>query len=194
MKLSTIYLAGIVSSTEKKVPPRHPLQRLQRLVEFTDEILTSEILQSFLNNSNEERSDKWIRNWTQRWVRKFATNAGRMERSFLKVNKKKPGKQLCGFYDENMLPHGGPSNDRQRREVTLERYDRGNPCKGIKQLLTGFSKWSDRYISSCAGQKNRQWHKNRMIKWEGLLNKGGDENNFNRIRFCVFRQKIKNLI
>ena len=180
MKLSTIYLAGIVSSAEKKVPPRHPLQRLKRLVEFTEEILTSDILQVFLNNSNHERSDKWIENWTQRWVRKFANNAGRMKTSFTKVNEKKPGVQACGFYDEN-IPHGGPSNDRQRREVTLERYDRQNPCKGIKQLITGFSKWSDRYISLCNGQKNNQWQKNRMIKWEDLLNKGKDETYFTGI-------------
>ena len=176
MKVSIIYLAGIVSSAEKKVPPRHPLQRLERLVEFTEEILTSDILQSFLINSNEERSDKWIENWTKRWVGKFATNAGRMERNFSKVNRKRMllEEHYCGFHDESIEQDRGSSIHRQRREVTLERYDRENPCKGIKQLLTGFSKWSDRYIASCSGQKNRQSQPNRMIKWEGILNKGTD--------------------
>ena len=82
MKLSTIFLAGLVSADEKKVPPRHPLQRLNRLVEFSDEILKS----GAFNN----KSEKWINRWSQ----KFSTNAGRMEKNF------KRGNQRCGFYDE----------------------------------------------------------------------------------------------
>ena len=41
MKVSAVLLAGLVSADERKVPPRHPLQRLNRLVEFTEEILDS---------------------------------------------------------------------------------------------------------------------------------------------------------
>lgn len=189
MKLLNIYLASIVSSAEKKVPPRHPLQRLKRLGEFSEEILTSEILQSFVNNSNIERSEKWIKKWTDRWIRKFSRNADRMEWSFTRVNRLKPEEPLCGFYDSSIM-HGGPDNNRQRRD--LERYDREDPCKGIKQIITGFSKWSDRYISSCPGQKNRQWQKKRMIKWEEDLNKGQDLTEFIRVKFynlsleCLF--------
>ena len=40
MKLSVAVLVAAASATEKKVPPRHPIQRLNRLVEFTEEILT----------------------------------------------------------------------------------------------------------------------------------------------------------
>ena len=82
MKLSTIVLTGLVSADEKKVPPRHPLQRLNRLVEFSDEVLKS----GAFNN----KSDKWINRWSQ----KFSKNARRMENSFTR------GKQRCGFYDE----------------------------------------------------------------------------------------------
>ena len=82
MKFSTIFLAGPVSADEKKVPPRHPLQRLKRLVQFSDEILSS----GALNN----KSGKWI----ERWTNKFAKNAGRMETSFTR------GNQRCGFYDK----------------------------------------------------------------------------------------------
>ena len=82
MKLSTIFLTGLVSADEKKVPPRHPLQRLNRLVEFSDEVLKS----GAFNN----KSDKWI----NRWTNKFAKNSSRMEFSFTR------GNQRCGFYDE----------------------------------------------------------------------------------------------
>ena len=82
MKVSTIFLTGLVSADEKKVPPRHPLQRLNRLVEFSDEILNSG---AFSN-----KSGKWI----NRWSNKFAKNASRMENSFTR------GNQRCGFYDE----------------------------------------------------------------------------------------------
>ena len=72
MKLSIICLAGIASAAEKKVPPRHPLQRLNRLVDFTSEILNS----GAFNN----KSGKWI----EKWELKFSTNAGRMERNFVR--------------------------------------------------------------------------------------------------------------
>ena len=154
MKLSTICLAGLASAQEKKVPPRHPLQRLNRLVEFTSEILNS----GAFNN----KSEKWI----QMWETKFANNAERMEKNFSR------GSQRCGFYDENQLPHGGPSDDRKRRDAEFDRYDRVNPCRGMKQLITGFTKWSERYISSCSGQKNHKHQATRMEKWAGIMNKG----------------------
>ena len=154
MKLSTICLAGLASATEKKVPPRHPLQRLSRLVEFSSEILNS----GAFNN----KSKKWI----TKWENKFANNAKRMEDNFTR------GNQRCGFYDEHQLPHGGPSDDRERRDAEFDRYDRVNPCKGMKQIITGFSKWSERYISSCSGQQNFQYQAKRMEKWSGILNEG----------------------
>ena len=40
----------------------------------------------------------------------------------------------------------------------------------MKQILTGFSKWSDRYISECSGQRTMQHQKKRMIKWGGIMN------------------------
>lgn len=84
MKFSTMFLVGLSSADEKKVPPRHPLQRLNRLVQFTQEILNS----GAFNN----KSDKWI----NMWERKFANNADRMEKSFTR------GNQRCGFYDANL--------------------------------------------------------------------------------------------
>ena len=145
MKLLVAVVIAAASATEKKVPPRHPLQRLNRLVEFTEEILTDwfEFLPSQLA-----------------WKNKFATNADRMERNF------KRGNQRCGFYDEEQLPHGGP---RERRDVDEIRYNREDPKEGVKQLTTGFRKWAERYISQCSGQKNSQFQVNRMEKWNSVL-------------------------
>ena len=154
MKLSIICLAGFASAAEKKVPPRHPLQRLNRLVDFTSEILNS----GAFNN----KSEKWI----QMWETKLANNAERMENNFSR------GNQRCGFYDENQLPHGGPSDDRKRRDAEFDRYERDDPCTGMKQIITGFSKWSERYISKCSGQKNYSHQVKRMTKWGGILNIG----------------------
>ena len=80
MKLSTILVAAVSSADEKKVPPRHPLNRLNRLIQFSDEIL---------NSGAFDKSDRWINMWSK----KFSRNAGRMETNFLR------GNQRCGFYD-----------------------------------------------------------------------------------------------
>merc|ERR1712048_1459310 len=103
MKFSPALLLAVASADDKKVPPRHPLQRLTRLTEFSEELLND--WYSWLPSKDS-------------WVAKFATNAGRMERNFLR------GEQRCGHYDENQLPHGGPA-DRKRREADDDvfRYD-----------------------------------------------------------------------
>ena len=145
MKLSVAVLVAAASATEKKVPPRHPLQRLKRLVEFTEELLNHHY--SFLPSKN-------------RWIAKFANNATRMKRNFMR------GNQRCGYYHENQLPHGGP---RERRDVDEIRYNTADPWTGTKQLTTGFRKWAERYISECSGQKNFQHQVNRMNKWNAAL-------------------------
>ena len=70
------------------------------------------------------------------------------------------------------LPHGGPESDRERRDIEFDRYNREDPCIGMKQIITGFSKWSERYISTCSGQKNYSHQANRMAKWSDILNTG----------------------
>ena len=151
MKISPAVIVAVASAQngEKKVPPRHPLQRLNRLVEFTEEIMNDWF--SFLPSQ-------------QAWIAKFERNAERMARNFER------GNQRCGFYDENQLPHGGPSDDRKRRDADdVDRYDREDPSVGVKQLTTGFSKWATRYLSQCSGQKNYQYQVNRMNKWNKEL-------------------------
>ena len=151
MKLSVATLVAVATADDRKVPPRHPLQRLNRLVEFSAELL-----------------DDWY-TWLpsqQNWKNKFSVNAGRMERNFER------GNQRCGYYDESNLPHGGPS-DRRRRELDSDsiwdRYDREDPAIGTKQITTGFRKWAERYLSACSGQKNFQYQVNRMNRWNNKL-------------------------
>merc|ERR1712050_36242 len=129
-------------------PRRHPLQRLNRLVQFSEEILND--WYGFLPSKD-------------RWIAKFATNAGRMEKNFNR------GNQRCGYYDEANLPHGGPERKRRAVEDDELRYDRDDPSVGTKQITTGFRKWAERYISQCSGQRDNQFQVNRMNKWNDKL-------------------------
>merc|ERR1711933_632792 len=89
MKLSTVVMIAVASAEEKKVPPRHPLQRLAKLTEFSAEIL-----------------DQWYEFLPSKdaWKAKFARNAARMQSNFER------GNQRCGFYDA-ALPNGGPAEE-----------------------------------------------------------------------------------
>merc|ERR1739844_65833 len=146
MKLSGAVVIAAVAA-DKKVPPRHPLQRLAKLTEFSAEILND--WYGFLPSKDS-------------WIAKFETNAGRMERNFNR------GNQRCGFYDEDQLPHGGPERKR-RDDVEMDRYNREDPAEGTKQITTGYRKWAERYLSQCSGQRLYQHQINRMNKWNNLL-------------------------
>ena len=98
MKLTQALLFAVASAGDKKVPPRHPLQRLERLNQFTEEMLTTWF--DFLPSQ-------------QAWIRKFRANGDRMKKNFQR------DEQRCGHYDENQLPHGGPA--RKRRDFDEER-------------------------------------------------------------------------
>merc|ERR1712176_1222005 len=87
MKFSGAVLFA-VAAADKKVPPRHPLQRLNALNQFTEEMLNTWF--TFLPSKDN-------------WIQKFQNNAARMERAFTR------GEQRCGHYDEAQLPHGGPA-------------------------------------------------------------------------------------
>ena len=115
---------AVVAAEEKKVPPRHPLQRLNKLVNFSEELMND--WYGFLPSRD-------------RWIAKFDRNAQRMKRNFER------GNQKCGIYE------GGDDNERAGRgrrgtEIVLGplRYDRNDPAVGTKQITTGFSKWAQR--------------------------------------------------
>ena len=78
---------------------------------------------------------------------------------------------LLNFYSS--LEHGGPENDdRERRDIDFDRYNRADPCIGMKQIITGFSKWNARYMASCNGQKKFSHQAKRMEKWRAVFIKG----------------------
>ena len=130
MKLSIATFIAVASADEKKVPPRHPLQRLKKLNQFANEWVTDNL------------TEKQAANWGP----KFDKNVARMEERW----------EICKFYDENQLPHGGPAPDRKRREDDFERYNKNEPLVGIKQITAGFRKWAERYIAGCKLQPARQ--------------------------------------
>ena len=155
MKLSVAAIVAVASAQDKKVPPRHPLQRLNKLNKFAAE---------WCNANLDEKA-------AANWEGKFDRNVARFERRF----------ELCGFYDENQLPHGGPKpadDNRERREedelafldcegALCPRYDKTNPVRGIQQITKGFSKWAQRYVAECKLQPAKQVQ--RSNKWFGQL-------------------------
>ena len=147
MKFSTAVLLAVVSAEDKKVPPRHPLQRLERLTGFSEELLNDWF--------------SWLPS-QQTWIKKFEKNAERMERNFNR------GNQRCGYYNEQNLPHGGPERKR-REDDDVFRYNREDPSVGTKQITTGFRKWAERYLAACSGQKTYSHQVNRMNKWNDKL-------------------------
>merc|ERR1712088_156200 len=130
--MKTFALLAIATSAQeddKKVPPRHPLQRLNKLRTFAVEWC------------NDNLTEKQAENWTN----KFNNNIDRFEARWAR----------CGFYDDN-LTHGGPKPARKRRDteddsvdeegITIK-YDKNNPIRGIKQITSGFRKWAERYLA-----------------------------------------------
>ena len=149
MKLAVATIFA-VASAERKVPPRHPKQRLKRLGQFAEE---------WCNANLDEKAAK-------NWSGKFERNTERFFRRF----------ELCGYYDETQ-EHGGP---RERRaddelafldcegdETVCPRYDKNNPIRGIQQITRGFAKWAQRYVSDCKLQPEKQVA--RSNKWYGQL-------------------------
>jgi len=202
-------IEGSTSPSGRKVPPRHPLQRLNRLNDFIFEIMDS-------------WGGRLAKTDPDKWVTRFGATTRRMETAFRRENKK------CGFYNEEnnggnggwkeghenqesvtatSFNHGGytPEEDdkdnilnqehinyqggsnegkgkpnkqeiapeayRTRRDVGdgLDRYNRENPCQGIKNIINGYRKWSDRYLGQCGGQSKYEHHRRRALKWYGIL-------------------------
>merc|ERR1712176_72909 len=145
MKIFAASVLALAAADEKKVPPRHPLQRLNKLNKFAAEWCTDNLTQKQAAN----------------WIPKFEKNTHRFERRF----------EICGFYDEFLLPHGGPEARKRRSagadDDELVRYDKENPIRGIQQITTGYSKWAKRYIETCKLQPGTQV--DRASKWFNKL-------------------------
>lgn len=105
--------------------------------------------------------------------------------------------QASGIENEQTLLNNGDANtdvvpgeleifnprpNRRRREgdddedffnfLDQERYNREDPCVGIKQIMNGFRKWADRYIGGCGGQANYKHQVNRANKFYRIFRDG----------------------
>ena len=139
MKLIFISLFVANFAEEKKVPPRHPLQRLNRLNEFAEEWLS--------DNLREKQAE--------RWRPKFGRLSEKFERKY-NENECDPWEELLGMKTTNDL-----------------RYDRDNPQRAIKQITTGFRKWSEKYICKWTIMNDNKvcLCKSESDKWSNRLNK-----------------------
>ena len=99
--LTIVAASASAQNDEKKVPPRHPLQRLNRLTEFAEEIMVTHF--------------DWLAS-QQNWINKFKKNSERMERNFSR------GEQRCGYYDETQLPHGGPEGGKFLLSTEIHKF------------------------------------------------------------------------
>ena len=83
----------IVGGGDRKVPHRHPLQRLWRLYQFSEEIILLHYYRSPMKKSRVDAIRELIKKWLYMGQRE----------SFLRGTKK------CGFYDPDEGRHGGPA-------------------------------------------------------------------------------------
>lgn len=195
MKVSPIFLLALASDADdKKVPPRHPKNRLKTLRRFALEWLADNFRDYQTATEQGQKAGKRL---YDRFSPRFSEDHwfGRMNGLINDEEKD------CFFYDPNS-PHGG----RSRRQATADeggnedyddsraaddmiRYDKNNPIRGLKQITTGFRKWARRYINECPGEdgsngngpqqhSKRATNLNNKIKkrLQWYLNKFGPEN------------------
>merc|ERR1712113_476880 len=113
MKLSTALIASVAaidvktlvnqSDDDHKVPHRHPLQRLWRLYQFSEEIIQTHFYQSSMSAGKLDRMRGRIGKWLYLAQRQ----------SFLRNTKR------CGFYNDG-LEHGGPSGGEDNQASGIE--------------------------------------------------------------------------
>lgn len=178
MRLSSAILSSsLVLAGEKKVPPRHPRNRLRTLTRFSKEWLD-------VNLRNFDTEDKKLRRrggaYADRFSERFSTWSARLLRIVDQPDRD------CFFFDPQ-APHGGkqkreagdePSENAENSENNsdieydysdeaddLLRYDKNNPQRGLRQITTGFRKWAQRYFSDCKNEQESQRHSKRANKW-----------------------------
>lgn len=183
--LPAVFISFVADAKEKKVPPRHPTQRLKTLRRFAKEWLND-------NFQNDEFS-KAQTNAGLRNIERFTT---RIERRYQQLrwlalngspdavpHPRKPGEKdvkACFFYDPDQ-PHGGRPRERRddddehldddydfgKASDDLIRYDQSNPLRGLRQIMTGYRKWAERYVDQCPAEKQDKT----LSKWANVFRK-----------------------
>lgn len=161
MKLSTIFLTGLTSAAKTDGTAISTLNNLRNM---STEIFLS-LLEAYSGSECNwpcvilPTSAVVKKRRISKWRAKFENNSVQMRRSF----------DRCGTRDGEAI-----------EEINLKN-DVENPCRTINQLLNGFSMWTERYISSCNGQKKKSHQKKRLKKWTERLNEGS------RLKLKLFR-------
>jgi len=141
MKLSTLFFAAISVDAQGQ-GARNPITRLNSLVANSEEML-----------------DRWFQHVPSHanWVRKFKVNAGRMERNYLRGNKRcssEHGRRRRATEDDGVDERGFLPND---------------ACVAVKQVTGSFTKWTNSHIGACSGQLQYRHQEKRMKKWRSKL-------------------------
>jgi hypothetical protein len=193
---------------EKVVPEKHPRQRLHRLNDFTDEILDQyfSFLPSqaawkakFVANSErmyasfqkcgffnrEEVNGQFVLGGDTPQEPHGGDNLDGTENDETNQHAASFDEIGLGGQKEHITYQGGKNNPggsgKSRRSIDdmdVDRYNREDPCVGVRQIGTGYRKWAIRYLGRC-GQQSEDKEKNgvvvggnhvrRMGKWIYLL-------------------------
>lgn len=188
--LPAVLISFVADAKEKKVPPRHPRQRLRTLKRFALEWITDNLE---TNKLNKIVPDGRFEHYKQRFIRradrfKWLSYVGEngeedsinLESDDLEEEFKKKKIIPC-FYYNSTTTHGGRSKRKRRDDTDYEyldgdydfgkssddlvRYDKSNALRGLKQIMTGFKKWALRYIDQCPAEKTKQTHS----KWSNVM-------------------------
>lgn len=114
-------LAVAAANSEKKVPPRHPSQRLEKLRQFATKFKNQDCLPKQLMSSTEGKNNRMC----TRLEEKMHAFAAQMGKSFDRDN--------CGYYEPDIMgTHGGPDPNpqinpntgkpRQRRDADFDMH------------------------------------------------------------------------
>merc|ERR1712176_1200689 len=200
MKLSLATMVAVAAANDKKVPPRHPLNRLNKIKSFY-RAFGADVVASRIS---EKAGD--------RFANRFVKMCENFENAFNRDN--------CGYYDDNskhggpdpnpnVRPNGKPRNrrdDDDESEIEADFEDlaafcaenAGDYCDGVnqgamrsskgnaydrlsnvpslkwRQITTGTRKWVERYINNCGGQRKNNLGVKRARKiykkWNDKLN------------------------
>merc|ERR1712080_330495 len=145
MKLFLPIFIGVLNAEQgddKRIPPKHPLDRLDQLERFAKEWLAT----GFGMNHNK----------AIHWSGKFDRNTQRMRDRF----------EHCGSNP------GSNRKRREAKKggnngLGFARLDTANPVKALKQITTGYRKWAERFLQDCKVQPERQAERSR--KWNVVL-------------------------
>jgi len=135
MKLLPIIIAVTAAQDDKRIPPKHPLIRLNQLERFALEWLDAQF------GKGHQKAEHWSG--------KFQRNTQRMRHRF----------ETCGADQKSRK-----RREASKKGSPISRLDKNNPVKALKQITTGYRKWAERFLKPCPKQpatqaeRSRKWN------------------------------------